>query len=113
MNLYVGTSGYSYPKWKGSFYPKALPSQQMLRYYAEHFRAVEINSTFYRMPDPATLKSWAADVPEDFKFTLKAPQQITHRLRLKNADEPVRRFVDVSGALRSASGRCSSNCRRT
>jgi uncharacterized protein YecE (DUF72 family) len=99
MNLYVGTSGYSYPKWKGRFYPKDIASQQMLRYYASQFRAVEINSSFYRMPEPATLKGWAADVPEEFKFTLKAPQQITHRLRLKNAEDPVRRFVDVAGAL--------------
>lgn len=99
MNLYVGTSGYSYPKWKGKFYPKDIPSQQMLRYYASQFRAVEINSSFYRMPEPGTLRSWATEVPEDFKFTLKAPQQITHRLRLKNAEDPVRRFVDVAGAL--------------
>lgn len=99
MNLHVGTSGYSYPKWKGKFYPEDLPSSEMLRFYSSHFGAVEINSSFYRMPDPATLKSWATEVPRDFLFALKAPQQITHRLRLKNANEPVARFIDVAGAL--------------
>ena len=104
MNLYVGTSGYSYPKWKGKFYPKELPAQQMLRYYASHFRAVEINSTFYRMPEPSSLGGWAADVPKDFVFTFKAPQQITHRLRLKNAGDPARRFLNAVSGLRRRLG---------
>lgn len=104
MNLYVGTSGYSYPKWKGKFYLKDLPASEMLCFYASHFRAVEINSSFYRMPDAATLKSWAAEVPKDFVFALKAPQQITHRLRLKNADEPVARFLDVARTLEQRLG---------
>lgn len=104
MNLHVGTSGYSYPKWKGKFYPEDLPSSEMLRFYSSHFGAVEINSSFYRMPDSATLKSWATQVPRDFLFALKAPQQITHWLRLKNANEPVARFIDVAGALRQHLG---------
>jgi len=104
MNLYVGTSGFSYSKWKGAFYPKELPSQQMLRYYAGHFRVVEINSTFYRMPEPSSLEPWAAEVPEDFVFTFKAPQEITHRLRLRNAEDPLRRFLDAVGGLRRRLG---------
>lgn len=104
MNLYVGTSGYSYTKWKGKFYPKDITSQEMLRYYATQFRAVEINSSFYRMPDPTTLKAWAAQVSKDFKFTLKAAQQITHRLRLKNAEDPLRRIIDITRALKQRLG---------
>jgi uncharacterized protein YecE (DUF72 family) len=68
MTLYVGTSGFSYKEWKGSFYPKDLPSGQMLRFYGERFRAVEINSTFKRLPTSSVLEAWAGAVPEDFKF---------------------------------------------
>jgi Protein of unknown function DUF72 len=60
MNLYVGTSGYSYKEWKGSFYPEKLPAKQMLAYYGEHFRTVEINYTFKRLPTAAVLKTWTA-----------------------------------------------------
>src|SRR3954469_23694452 len=81
--FHVGTSGYGYKEWKGSFYPKDLPAKQMLRYYAQRFGAVEINSSFYRLPTPETLEAWPAEVPPDFKFTLKAPQRITHFQRLK------------------------------
>jgi len=58
MQFYVGTSGYSYPKWKGSFYPPKLPQKEMLSYYAERFASVEINNSFYRMPAADVLKSW-------------------------------------------------------
>ena len=78
MNLYVGTSGYSYKEWKGTFYPEDLPDKQMLRFYGERFRSVEINNTFYRMPKASVLEAWAAEVPADFKFVLKASQRITH-----------------------------------
>jgi uncharacterized protein YecE (DUF72 family) len=71
MDLYAGTSGYSYKEWKGTFYPKDLPVKQMLRFYGEHFRTVEINSTFNRMPSPSVLEGWADAVPADFKFVLK------------------------------------------
>ena len=82
MDLYVGTSGYSYKEWKGSFYPEDLPAKEMLRYYAERFRTVEINNTFYRMPKASVLESWAEQVPESFRFVLKGPQRITHIKRL-------------------------------
>jgi uncharacterized protein YecE (DUF72 family) len=99
MNLYVGTSGYSYKEWKGAFYPKALPPQQMLRYYGEHFRAVEINYTFRRLPTVSVLNAWADAVPADFQFVLKAPEQITHVKRLKNASDSVSGFLDIAGKL--------------
>lgn len=99
MDLYVGTSGYSYKEWKGTFYPEDLPQKQMLRYYGEHFTTVEINNTFYRMPNEALLEGWAAEVPENFKFVLKAPQQITHIKRLKEADGAVLHLFNVARRL--------------
>ena len=99
MTLYVGTSGYAYKEWKGSFYPDDLPAKRMLAYYAERFRAVEINNTFYRMPSTALLENWAAEVPDDFRFVLKAPQRITHVQQLVDADEAVAYLLDVAGTL--------------
>jgi uncharacterized protein YecE (DUF72 family) len=89
----VGTSGFSYPAWRGVFYPDKLPAARMLAHYAGVFRTVEINNTFYRMPAPTLLETWAAQTPATFRFALKAPQQITHRLRLREAAEPAREFV--------------------
>jgi uncharacterized protein YecE (DUF72 family) len=83
MQLYVGTSGYSYKEWKGRFYPDDLPQGDMLRYYAEHLGAVEINNTFYRLPKASVLDSWSAQVPEGFRFSIKASRKITHFKRLK------------------------------
>lgn len=99
MNLYVGTSGYAYKEWKGSFYPPDLPAKRMLHYYGEHFRSVEINNTFYRMPTAALLQTWAGEVPADFRFVLKASQRITHQHRLLDADEDVGYLLDVAGTL--------------
>jgi len=104
MNLYVGTSGYSYKEWKGTFYPEDLPEKQMLRFYGERFRAVEINNTFYRMPKPAVLECWASEVPADFKFVLKASQRITHMQRLKDADGSVEYLLKVAAALKERLG---------
>ena len=101
MNLYVGTSGYAYKEWKGSFYPGDLPAKRMLHYYGEHFRSVEINNTFYRMPTAALLRAWAGEVPADFRFVLKASQRITHQHRLldADADEDVGYLLDVADTL--------------
>jgi len=99
MNLYAGTSGYSYKEWKGPFYPEDLPEKQMLRYYGERFRSVEINNTFYRMPKASVLETWAAEVPNDFKFVLKASQRITHMQRLKDAGDSVSYLLKVAEVL--------------
>jgi uncharacterized protein YecE (DUF72 family) len=99
MNCYVGTSGFSYAPWKGPFYPDDLPAEQMLRFYGERFRAVEINNTFFRMPKPAVLEAWAAQVPADFKFVLKASRGITHMKRLKDAGDSVAYLLKVASAL--------------
>lgn len=87
MKLWVGTSGYSYKEWKGSFYPRDLPDKDMLKTYAGKLPAVEINNTFYRLPTPALLASWAAEVPGTFRFVLKASRRITHIKRLKECEE--------------------------
>ena len=104
MNLYVGTSGYAYKPWKGPFYPEDLPDKQMLRFYGERFKSVEINNNFYRMPKASVLEAWATEVPSDFKFVLKAPQRITHMQRLKDAGDSVSYFVKVAGGLNERLG---------
>jgi uncharacterized protein YecE (DUF72 family) len=99
VKILAGTSGFSYNEWKGSFYPEDLPNAQMLRYYASRLPTVEINNTFYRMPKTSVLSGWAEQVPESFRFVLKAPQQITHRMRLKEAAEPTKYFFSVAESL--------------
>ncbi|HEY3276772.1 MAG TPA: DUF72 domain-containing protein [Syntrophorhabdaceae bacterium] len=87
MRLYVGASGYGYKAWKGQFYPPEIPAGKMLGFYSGLFNAVEINNTYYRMPIERVLLSWAEQVPEDFIFTFKAPQIITHLKRLRMVEE--------------------------
>ncbi len=99
MRVRVGTSGYSYKEWKGSFYPEDLPANRMLEFYARRFDTVEINNTFYRMPQETMLSKWAEQVPNQFTFVLKAPQRITHQKRLAGAEEDVRQLFDVATSL--------------
>ena len=99
MRVLTGTSGFSYKEWKGTFYPEDLPADAMLAYYAERLPAVEINNTFYRMPKPALLEGWATQVPEAFRFVLKASQRITHHKRLKEAGDEVAYFFGVAATL--------------
>src|SRR5437868_3684960 len=97
--IWVGTSGYNYPEWKGSFYPEKFPAAKMLPYYAERFPTVEINYTFYRMPNEAIVSKWAAETPSPYKLTLKAPRRITHDSRLKNCGALLTSFCQVAGTL--------------
>jgi len=99
MRVRAGTSGFSYKEWKGSFYPEDLPAARMLAYYSERLPAVEINNTFYRMPKPALLEGWSAEVPPEFRFVLKASQRITHFKRLKEAGDDVAYFFGVAATL--------------
>jgi uncharacterized protein YecE (DUF72 family) len=99
VDLYVGTSGYSYKEWKGTFYPEDLSAKLMLHYYGERFRTVEINNTFYRMPAESMLESWSQQVPESFMFTLKAPRRITHDKRLREIESDVAEFARRAGVL--------------
>jgi len=97
--IWTGTSGYNYPEWKGSFYPSDLAAAKMLPYYAARFPTVEINYTFYRMPNEKIVSGWAAQTPSPYKLTLKAPRRITHDNRLKNVGEHVQAFCGVAGTL--------------
>lgn len=99
MNLNVGTSGYSYKEWKGSFYPEKIPAKEMLRFYSERLSTVEINATFYRMPQPSMLENWKEQVPNTFRFVLKASQRITHFKRLKETDEETKYFLETASVL--------------
>jgi uncharacterized protein YecE (DUF72 family) len=104
MAVRVGTSGYNYPEWKGSFYPATLSAAKMLPYYAERFSTVEINYTFYRMPSEKTVAGWSMATPQNFRLTLKAPRRITHEARLRNCDDDVRQFLGVASTLGSKLG---------
>jgi len=99
MNLDVGTSGYSYKEWKGSFYPEKISAKDMLRYYAERLSTVEINATFYRMPQKSMLENWKEQVPRTFRFSLKASQRITHFKRLKETEEETKYFLETASVL--------------
>lgn len=99
MNFYVGTSGYSYKEWKGRFYPENLAAKDMLAYYASKLPAVELNNTFYRLPQPGMIESWKAQVPENFRFSVKASQGITHFRRLKDAADATKRMLDIFSGL--------------
>src|SRR5215510_5667709 len=97
--IWIGTSGYNYPEWRGSFYPEKFPPAKMLPYYAERFPTVEINYTFYRMPNEKLTDGWAVQTPSPYKLTLKAPRRITHDNRLKNSSELVKGFCEVASSL--------------
>jgi uncharacterized protein YecE (DUF72 family) len=99
MRLHVGTSGFSYKEWKGSFYPEDMKPAGMLAFYARHFDTVEINNTFYRMPTATLLEQWAAEVGREFSFVLKAPQRITHQKRLAGAEEDTAFFFATAARL--------------
>ena len=99
MQYWIGTSGYNYPEWRGSFYPEKLPAAKMLDFYVGRFNTVEINYTFYRMPTTSQLANWASATPETFRFTLKAPRRITHDLKLQHCEETVAAFCAVASTL--------------
>ena len=104
VKLWVGTSGYSYKAWLGSFYPERLAAKEMLPYYASRLPAVEINNTFYRLPKASVLHTWAEQVPADFRFVLKAPQRITHQKRLKDSASEVEYLFNVATELGAHTG---------
>jgi uncharacterized protein YecE (DUF72 family) len=104
MNLFVGTSGFSYKEWKGSFYPKDIPAAQMLRFYSERFGSVEINNTFYGIPKASAVAAWAREVSGDFRFAVKAPQRITHRRELTGAPATMSQLMDAVRPLKQRLG---------
>jgi uncharacterized protein YecE (DUF72 family) len=104
MQIHVGTSGFSYKEWKGTFYPEKIKGPDMLRFYAERFDTVEINNTFYRMPQASVLEHWAQEVPPGFRFVLKAPQRITHQKRLAGVEEDVAYFFATAKSMGAVLG---------
>jgi uncharacterized protein YecE (DUF72 family) len=99
MRIDIGTSGYGYKEWVGTFYPPTMKPKGMLAHYATKLPTVEINYTFRRMPTAKLLEGWAAQVPESFTFVLKAPERITHRAKLKDAREATQAFVTAAKTL--------------
>ena len=97
--IVVGTSGYNYPEWKGTFYPEKISARKMLPYYAARFTTVEVNYTFYRLPSEKTLDDWLAVTPDGFTFTLKASRRITHDARLKDCEELLNVFCERARRL--------------
>ncbi len=104
MRVHIGTSGYNYPEWRGTFYPAEFPASKMFAFYAERFRTVEINYTFYRMPTPKITTAWQAQAPEGFLYTLKAPKRLTHDKRLKETGDTLSFFCDSARVLGSHLG---------
>lgn len=100
--IWVGTSGFQYAEWKGTFYPKTLSTPKMLPYYASHFATTEINYSFRRIPSEKALTNWAAATPEQFRFSMKALQEITHVRQLRDCDGVLKRFC---GALKTLDGK--------
>jgi uncharacterized protein YecE (DUF72 family) len=95
----VGTSGWTYPHWRGSFFPPKLPQRQELAYLAQHFATVEVNGTFYSLTRPSACDGWRAAVPADFVFAIKGSRYITHMLKLAKFEGPLANFF-ASGILR-------------
>lgn len=91
--IHIGTSGWHYPHWRGSFYPARLPARAWLSYYAERLSCVELNNSFYRQPALADVRAWAGQTPADFRFAVKVWRGITHRHRLKDCGSFVEEFL--------------------
>jgi len=102
--VFIGTSGYVYPHWRGLFYPPDLPQRQWLRFYVEHFQTVELNNPFYRLPEVDTFKVWRDAVPRSFIYAVKASRFITHVKKLKDPEGPLRTFLERAWTLKHALG---------
>ncbi|MEW6002472.1 MAG: DUF72 domain-containing protein [Nitrospirota bacterium] len=103
-NLEIGCSGFLYDHWRGNFYPEDLPRSRWLQYYSEEFSTVELNVTFYRLPERETFAKWYSSTPENFVFSLKGSRFITHVKKLKDCEEPVEAFFSRASLLREKLG---------
>ena len=92
--LFVGTSGWQYPDWKGDFYPDDVPQRKFLEYYTTRFEATELNASFYRLPSESMIEGWLDRTPQDFRFCLKLSRLITHNKRLADCEEALGNFID-------------------
>lgn len=102
--IWIGTSGWQYTSWKATFYPPDVPQSRWLEFYAQHFQTQELNNSFYRLPTEEAFSAWASRTPDDFVMVVKASRYLTHIKRLKDADEPVARFVSRARCLGSKLG---------
>jgi uncharacterized protein YecE (DUF72 family) len=101
-DIFIGCSGWAYPSWKPEFYPPSVPAKKFLEYYATRLNSVEVNYTFRSLPSEATVQSWLAATGDDFRFSFKAPQRITHILRLKNCREALDKFANSIASVAKA-----------
>ncbi len=105
MKYYIGCSGYYYKEWKQVFYPEGMAARDWFKFYCKHFNTLEINSSFYRMPSPASLQKWYEDSPVDFLFSVKAPRLFTHLKRFHIDKKEILAFCDlVSAGLKEKLG---------
>jgi uncharacterized protein YecE (DUF72 family) len=102
--IHVGTSGWSYKDWVGNFYPASTPPGEYLKQYINHFNTVEIDSTFYGIPRKTTVEGWYKTAPENFKFTPKLPQEITHKSDLTGIDNTLTGFLNAISLLKEKLG---------
>lgn len=102
--IYIGCSGWSYPEWKGPFYPENLASQNFFPYYADHFETVEVNSTFYRFPSLKTVQGWYKKSSPHFKYSLKVNKLITHLRFFEEINKPLTEFYGLSTLLKEKMG---------
>jgi uncharacterized protein YecE (DUF72 family) len=100
MALHIGTSGWSYPIWKPAFFPEKLPQKRFLEFYSTQLNAVELNATFRRFASASAIQNWVASTTDDFRFAAKAHQVITHFRRLKDAEAPLRSFLESLEPMR-------------
>ncbi len=99
MAIYIGTSGWSHDHWRGHFYPQEMSGKQLFEYYCARFRTVEINNSFYRLPSEKTVDAWRDAAPDEFIYSFKASQYITHKKRLINPARYLPRMIDIAGRL--------------
>jgi uncharacterized protein YecE (DUF72 family) len=104
LNLYIGTSGWSYKHWSGIFYPSDVKPAQYLEYYITQFDCAELNSSFYHLPVPSTISGWMKRTPESFRFCPKLSRFITHQKRLHNPEEALKRFFDLFDVMQQRLG---------
>ena len=97
--LHIGTSGWQYGHWRRIFYPEKMPQREWLPYFADRFQTVEVNNTFYNLPQAAVFEHWMQAVPADFTFALKMSRYLTHIKRLRDPEEPVHRFMERAKRL--------------
>src|SRR3954463_15015722 len=100
----IGCSGWQYRHWRGNFYPADIPQREWLEYYARHFDTVEVNNSFYRLPEEGVFARWRARVPSRFLFAVKGSRFLTHMKKLKDPEEPVERLFSRAAELEKKLG---------